>query len=124
MLQQMSMGTRASIGGAIYENEFVREDGIWKFSKLNAYNTLSAGYEGGWARSAGRGMPGPSREFPPDGPPTRDVYMFPVVYEMPYHYANPVSGRTELVPPPAVAEQLKRYPMPAAPAGPGTATGQ
>ena len=27
------------------------------------------------------------------------VAMFPVVYDIPFHYANPVSGRTGLAPP-------------------------
>ncbi len=57
-------GPRASIGGSIYENEFVKEDGVWKISKLATWNTLSAGYEGGWAKNAGRGMPGPEHRLP------------------------------------------------------------
>jgi hypothetical protein len=125
MLQQMSMGPRASIGGAIYENEFVREDGVWKISKLATWNTLSAGYEGGWAKNAGRGMPGPSADYPPDAPPTREVAMFPVVFNIPYHYANPVSGRTDVPALPPIAEQMRQFPppaprtgAPAAPAGP------
>jgi len=42
--------------------------------------------------------------------------MYPVVYEIPYHYANPVTGRTELPPLPPVAQQLKDYPLPPPPA--------
>jgi SnoaL-like domain len=99
MLQQMSMGARASMGGAIYENELVKEDGVWKFSKVHAYNTFTAGYIGGWARAASSGMPGPAADFPPDSPPTAKIAMLPVVYEIPYHYANPVTGRTGLAPP-------------------------
>jgi Retinal pigment epithelial membrane protein/SnoaL-like domain len=99
MLQQMSMGARASMGGAIYKNELVKEDGVWKFSKVHAYNTFTAGYIGGWARAASSGMPGPAADFPPDSPPTAKIAMLPVVYEIPYHYANPVTGRTELAPP-------------------------
>jgi hypothetical protein len=114
MLQQMSLGPRASIGAALYENEFVKEDGIWKFSKVGTFNTLSASYIGGWAKAAGRGMPGPSAEYPPDTPPSRTVMMFPIIVEAPYHYANPVSGRTALPPLPSIEEQLRRYPMPAA----------
>jgi hypothetical protein len=107
MLQQMSMGGRASIGGAIYENELVKEDGIWKFSKVHAYNTFTAAYNGGWAHAFSSGMPGPAPDFPPDTPPTAKVAMLPVVYEIPYHYANPVSGRTQLAPLPSIEEQQK-----------------
>jgi len=114
MLQQMSMGGRASLGGAIYENELVKEDGIWKFSKVHAYNTFTVGYVGGWAHAASTGMPGPAADFPPDTPPTAKVAMLPVVYEIPYHYANPVTGRTQLAPLPSIEEQQRRFPMPAA----------
>lgn len=114
MLQQMSMGGRASMGGAIYENEVVKEDGVWKFSKVHAYNTFTAGYNGGWAHAASSGMPGPAADFPPDTPPTAKVAMLPVVYEIPYHYANPVTGRTQLAPPPSIEEQQKTISKPAA----------
>ncbi|MEY2853218.1 MAG: hypothetical protein RL030_350 [Pseudomonadota bacterium] len=124
MLQQMSQGARASIGGAIYENEFVKEDGVWKISKLATWNTLSAGYDGGWAKSAGRGMPGPSTDYPPDAPPSREVAMFPVVFNIPYHYANPVSGRTEVPALPSIAEQMQRFPVPRPAAPPPQRTAQ
>jgi acetyl esterase/lipase len=96
MLQQMSFGPRASIGGAIYENEAVKEDGIWRFKTDHAYNTFSVGYEGGWAKNPGRGMPGPSPDMPADAPPTQVFDMFPVVYEIPFHYVNPVTGAPDM----------------------------
>jgi acetyl esterase/lipase len=95
MLQQMSLGSRASLGGAIYENEAVKEDGMWRFKSLHAYNTFTAGYDGGWARSVSRAMPGPSPDFPPDAPATQGFEMFPVVYWIPFHYPNPVTGNPE-----------------------------
>ena len=98
MLQQMSLGGRASLGGAIYENAAVKEDGIWRFETDHAYNTFSAGYTGGWAKSASRAMPGPSKDMPPDAPPTASIAMFPAVYDIPFHYANPVTGRKEVPP--------------------------
>ncbi len=114
MLQHMSTGGRASLGGAIYANELVKEEGVWKFSKVHAYNTFSAGYDGGWARAASRGMPGPSADVKPDAPPGTSVHMLPIVYEIPYHYANPVSGRRELPPLPVLAAQLSQFPLPPA----------
>ncbi|MCP5144379.1 MAG: nuclear transport factor 2 family protein [Gammaproteobacteria bacterium] len=92
MMQQMSFGGRPSMGGAIYEDQLVKEDGRWKFSDLHAYNTFTAGYEGGWARNPGRGMPGQSETFPPDGPPTFAFQMFPTVYPIPYRAPHPVTG--------------------------------
>lgn len=122
MLQQMSMGGRASIGGAIYENEIVKEDGIWKFGKVHAWNTFGAGYDGGWAKSPGTSMPGPAAGFAPDEPPTAVVSMLPIVYEIPYHYANPVTGRTALAPVPPLAVQQAQFP-PAPPSAPRGAAG-
>lgn len=96
----------------IYQVRYRKEDGVWKFSKLATWNTLSAGYEGGWAKNVGRGMPGPSADYPPDAPPTREVAMFPVVFNIIYHYANLVSGRTELPTLSSIGEQLQRFPVP------------
>jgi acetyl esterase/lipase len=98
MLQQMSLGGRASLGGAIYENEAVKEDGIWRLKTDHAYNTFAAAYIGGWAKGASRAMPGPSKDMPPDAPPTASIAMFPVVYDIPFHYANPITGRKEMPP--------------------------
>ena len=91
--QQMSQGDRASLGAGVYENEAVKEDGIWKFSVVHTYNTFTANYKGGWVNSPGQGMPGPSATYPPDGPPTMVFAMFPKVYLIPFHYPNPVTGR-------------------------------
>jgi acetyl esterase/lipase len=100
MMQQLSFGPRASMGAAIYESEFVKEDGVWKYSLEHAFNTWTAGYDGGWARSPGRGVPGPSRTYPPDLPPTFSFAMFPTVYEIPFHYTHPITGAsTGPVPP-------------------------
>ena len=96
LLQQMSFGSRAMIGGGVYENLAVKEDGVWKLKIDHVYNTFTAAYDGGWARGANRYLPGPSADFPPDAPPTLVFGSFPTVYDIPYHYANPVSGRTQL----------------------------
>jgi triacylglycerol lipase len=98
MMQQMSFGPRASMGGSVYENEAIKEDGVWKFSKVHTFNTFTANYEGGWTKVTASNVPGPSKEFPPDSPPTLVFDMFPSVYNIAFHYANPVTGRTELPP--------------------------
>jgi len=96
MLQQMSFGSRASIGAAVYENRAVKEDGRWKLQVDHTYNTLAASYNGGWTRAASRGVPGEDKALPPDAPPTTRFEMFPVVYDIPFHYTNPVTGRKEV----------------------------
>jgi hypothetical protein len=92
MLQQLSFGGRPSLGAAIYENEAVKEDGVWKFEKVHAYNTWTASYAGGWAQNPGRRVPGPSTTYPPDAPPSYVFEMFPTVYDIPFHYENPVAS--------------------------------
>ena len=97
--QQMAFGPRASIGSGVYENEAVKEDGVWKLSKDHAYNTFTAPYIGGWAATTKPGrLPGENKDYPPDSPPSFTFTMFPNVYNIPFHYANPVTGSTEVPP--------------------------
>lgn len=93
MLQQLSFNGNPSMGAAVYENVVVKEDGKWKYLSTHAYNTWTASYKGGWVQNPGNRVPGPSASFPPDAPPSLVFAMFPTVYEFPYHYRNPVSGR-------------------------------
>ena len=59
------------------ENEAVKEDGVWKLSVDHTYNTFTASYDGGWMRGVSGQMPGPSKELPPDAPPTHSVTSSP-----------------------------------------------
>ena len=58
---------RAQWGDAIYENEYVKENGIWKIKKLHAYFTYYVNYYKGWDQG-GDPPPGPIPGLPPDEP--------------------------------------------------------
>ena len=85
-------GAEAYIGGGTRENEYVKQNGVWRIQSDHLYLTFLAQYDKGWARGA-LPAPGPSRTLPPDRPPSVDYKPFPAFQELPFHYPNPVSGQ-------------------------------
>ncbi len=80
----------------IYENAYVREDGVWKIKSLHLYVNFVAPYAQGWARlGEGEGLARSraSIDFPPDMPPTHDLPSFPAVQIPPFAAPHPVTGR-------------------------------
>src|SRR3990170_7004677 len=80
----------------IYENTYVREDGVWKIKSLHLYVNFVAPYERGWARL--RGEEGlvrseASSSFPPDRPPTASYAPFPAVQVPEFQARHPVTGQ-------------------------------
>jgi hypothetical protein len=93
LLQTGKHGQSASWGGGVYENEYVKNKGVWQLKKVKTYTTFFADYVGGWAKSPRQAISEPSKVFPPDEPPGPNVESFPNVYDVPFHYDNPVTGR-------------------------------
>jgi SnoaL-like domain len=85
-------GVEAYIGGGTRENEYVKENGVWRIQSDHLYLTYLAQYDKGWAHGA-LPAPGPSKTLPPDRPPTVDYKPFPAFQRLPFHYPNPVSGK-------------------------------
>lgn len=93
LIQTGEHGESAVWAEGPYENEYVLEDGVWRISKMLWYQTLAAPYEPGWHLEP-LPLGEPMEDFPPDAPPTEDYTSFPGGYMTPFHYDNPVSGRS------------------------------
>jgi hypothetical protein len=94
-----NFGGNAMWMGGIYENEFVRIGDRWMFSHDHVINTYFTAYETGWKDLAQRPPPGITASNPPDRPPSLSFDMYPKNFLVPFHYANPVTGK------PGVREQ-------------------
>ncbi len=83
--------------GGIYQNQYVKEDGVWKIKLLN-YNMLwQADYEGGWFNTTAH-LPLLTRTFPDDpiGPDVLNPSIpaaWPNTRVIPPHYVHPVTGK-------------------------------
>jgi hypothetical protein len=83
--------TRALIGCGIWEDEYVKEKGIWKLKKIFFNEIISSPLEEGWVKK-------PSILNPPLGTkrapgPNTTFLTYPSGYIFPYHYKNPVTGK-------------------------------
>jgi hypothetical protein len=90
--QEATHGEYARWGTGVYENEYVKEDGVWKILNLRLYTTMRTPYEDGWGKTA-LPMPGPISGLPPDRAPSSAYEAYPAVFVAPFHYENPVTGQ-------------------------------
>jgi len=81
---------RQTWGHGIYENEYVKEDGKWKISKLHFFLNFRTPYEDGWLKTPVIGQNGPSRDVPPDAPPTT-WHPYPSDFRFLPHFKHPVT---------------------------------
>jgi hypothetical protein len=95
--------TQAQWGSGIYENQFVKEDGVWKFKYLHGYQTFYTLYEDGWAKRASA-IFAPYDRLPPDRPQSVPYDPYPAAFVPPFHYVNPVTGRDDYYADPSLRE--------------------
>jgi hypothetical protein len=96
--QEAVHGEYAHWGLGVLENQYVKEDGVWKIQRHHFFTTMYTPYEAGWAKQA---IPnaGPSQELPPDRPPSVAYAAYPDAFVVPFHYENPVASAVPVVPP-------------------------
>lgn len=84
-------GEAAMWGEGPYENEYVKEDGVWKISKVRWFQTIMVPYEGTWGTNedVNKGIY-VSNILPPDEPTTDPYGSWPETFLPPFHFENPV----------------------------------
>jgi len=92
----LGMTGRVGVGAqwreGIYENEYVRDGGVWKIQVLRVYPRLVTDYDKGWALDA-QPVNQPSEAFPPDRPATSAYESYPKFVIPPFHFRHPVTDR-------------------------------
>ena len=88
----------ANVVRHVYENTYVREDGVWKLLILNYRPVWHATFEDGWANTPPRFVPPFSRLYPDDplGPDELidpQPELWPATDVVPFHYPHPVTGK-------------------------------
>jgi hypothetical protein len=86
--------------GGVYENDYVKQNGVWKIERDQVFNTYFVPYTVGWKDVTPRPPPGITATNPPDAPPTLPFEMYPSAFLPPFHYPNPVTGRAVTWTPP------------------------
>jgi hypothetical protein len=84
-------GSGGEWGESIFENEYIKRNGVWQFKSMHLYPRMRTDYDKGWAKDA-RPAPGPSKEFPPDRLPPEKYEIYPKFSIVPFHFANPVTN--------------------------------
>ena len=86
-----TVGAKGYWSEGVYENTWVKDDGVWKLKDLRYFPTFISDYDSGWGKDA-QPVPTASTDLPPDRPPTSVYAIYPKAHIPPYHYDNPVSG--------------------------------
>jgi hypothetical protein len=87
VMQDGVFGKSANWGAGLYENEYVKQGGVWKIAKLHLYVRFYAPYEGGWTRTtAALNERFGKSTAKPDRPTAERHGSWPTRYTVPMHY--------------------------------------
>ena len=89
---------RAWWEGGIYENDYARENGVWKIKALRYYPFWHGSFAEGWQKTVIDFIPMAKTLYPQDplgpdaliDPPPR---LWPATDTVPFHYPHPVTGK-------------------------------
>jgi len=84
-----------SVGGwglPLYEDAFVKQNGVWKFKRESGPFTMYTSWAG-WGKNALNNTWPDKFDPPPDLPPSTIYLTYPAYYIIPFHYPNPVTGK-------------------------------
>jgi hypothetical protein len=81
--------TKALLGCGIWENEYIKENGVWKFKKLFWTDIFCSPIEEGWVKN-----PFTDHTMKTVASSANVHFQhYPSGYIFPYHYKNPVTGK-------------------------------
>jgi hypothetical protein len=101
----MQAGTHYTTGkpyqwweGGLYENVYVKQDGVWKIKVLIPKMVYIGEYEHGWAYTKPQMFPSAAKTYPedplgPDELTKEKQVLWPDVDILPFHYPHPVTGK-------------------------------
>lgn len=84
--------------GGVYENEYVRDDGVWKIKKLAYYPHWHGTFDEGWGKTPIDFIPMAKTCFPEDPLGPDELIkpaprLWPATDIVPFHYKHPVTGK-------------------------------
>jgi hypothetical protein len=90
-----------------FENQYVKQDGVWKIASLHWFQTLWVPYEGGWAKHGDvNGARFVGDQLKPDSPRTVQYKTWPGAFTPPFHFRGQYPGLLPLAPAAAPAPAL------------------
>ena len=83
--------------GGLYENEYIKENGVWKLFRYRYFPFWHAEFEKGWSHTKKNYIPWPTVTYPEDPLGPDEIFeqkmLWPDTRVVPFHYPHPVTGK-------------------------------